>query len=84
MFLLAGGFVYAYGTTNAEVLGHSAGEISGTLTLTDCYWTEHSRCNSCTRTWTCGAGEVVNALRHQSTGETHVDYVWIQRCKIGF
>ena len=84
VFLLAGGLVYAYGTSSPSVVGHTAGEISGTLTLSNCYWTDSGRCNSCTKTWSCGPGEVVKAIRHKSTGETHVDYVWIQCCKLGF
>lgn len=84
IFLLAGGLVYAYGTSNPSTFGHTTGEISGTLTKSSCYWTSRSRCDSCTKTWTCGSGEIVDALRHQSTGETHVDYVWIRCCKIGF
>jgi len=84
MFLLAGGFVYAYGTSTPATFGHTAEEISGSLTLSDCYWTDSGRCSSCTKTWSCGTGEVVNAIKHKSTGETHVDYVWVQCCKIGF
>jgi hypothetical protein len=84
MFLLAGGFVYAYGTSNATTFGHSAGEIDvGGLISNDCTWVGGSRCNGCRYNWYCPEGSVATGVAQRSTGETHLDYVWVYCCKLG-
>jgi hypothetical protein len=83
--LLLGGMVYAFGGTNPESVGHSAGEINftGAVNYSNCTWVGGNRCSNCRYNWYCPNGTIATGVAQKSTGERHIDYSYVYCCQFG-